>query len=109
MADMDTINVVKIGGNIIDNPDALDAFLADYKASCDFALSDVEKASEYCETYGIIPKAAVAKKAYPNCNITYVDGGEMTEKLTAFLQVLYDADAKSVGGKMPDDGFFYKK
>ncbi len=92
-----------------EHKDALDAFLADYKASCDFALSDVEKASEYCETYGIIPKAAVAKKAYPNCNITYVDGGEMTEKLTAFLQVLYDADAKSVGGKMPDDGFFYKK
>lgn len=91
------------------NKDAVDSFLSDYKASCDFAASDVEKASEYCETYGIIPKAAVAKKAYPNCNITYVDGDEMTEKLTAFLQVLYDADAKSVGGKMPDDGFFYKK
>lgn len=32
MADMDTINVVKIGGNIIDNPDALDAFLRDFAA-----------------------------------------------------------------------------
>ena len=91
------------------NKDTVDGFLADYKASCEYVLNDVEGASALCEKYNVIPKAAVAKKAYPGCNITYIDGKEMTEKLTAFLQVLYDADAKSVGGNMPDESFYYQK
>ena len=91
------------------NKDTVDGFLADYKASCEYVLNDIESASALCEKYNVIPKAAVAKKAYPGCNITYIDGKEMTEKLTAFLQVLYDADAKSVGGNMPDESFYYQK
>jgi hypothetical protein len=29
--------------------------------------------------------------------------------VTGFLKVLFDADPKSVGGKLPDDGLFYDK
>ncbi len=91
------------------NKAAVDSFLADYKSSCEYALNDIEGASALCEKYNVIPKAAVAQKAYPRCNITYIDGEEMNGKLTAFLKVLYDADPKSVGGKMPDENFYYQK
>ena len=60
-----------------------------------------------CETLGIIPKAPLAKKAIPNCNLAFVTGTEMQEKLGAFFKVLFDADPASVGGKLPDAEFYY--
>ena len=57
------------------------------------------------EKYDIV-KAAVAEKAIPGCNVTYLDGEEMKGAMEGYLQVLYDANPKSVGGKLPDDDFF---
>ena len=57
--------------------------------------------------YGIVPKAAVAEKALPQCNITFVSGAEMKQQVSGYLQVLMDADAASVGGALPGDDFYY--
>ena len=59
------------------------------------------------ETYGIVPKAAIAQRAYPNCNIVFVTGDDMKADLGAFLSVLYDANPASVGGALPADDFYY--
>ena len=89
------------------NPDAFADFLADYAASVAFVNANVEDAAALCETYGIVPKAAVAKRAYPNCNIVFVTGAEMKTALSAFLGVLYDANPASIGGALPADDFYY--
>ena len=57
--------------------------------------------------YGIVPKAAVAEKALPACNITYMDGADMKQALSGYLDVLYQQDAASVGGALPGDDFYY--
>ena len=90
-----------------ENPAAFEAFLADYAESVAFVNANVEDAAAMCETYGIVPKAAVAKRAYPNCNIVFVTGGEMKTSLAAFLGVLYEANPASVGGALPGDDFYY--
>ena len=89
------------------NPDAFADFLADYAASVEFVNANVEDAAAFCETYGIVPKAAVAMRAYPNCNIVFVTGAEMKASLSAFLGVLYDANPASIGGALPADDFYY--
>ncbi len=89
------------------NPDAVAAFLKDYEASINTAKSDVEGTATLCETYGIIPKAAVAKKAIPNCNLTFVAGADMQKKISGYFQVLFDANPAAIGGAMPDDAFYY--
>ncbi len=89
------------------NPEAVEAFLTDYEASIKTVSTDIETTAALCEEYGIVAKAPIAKAAIPNCNICFVKGNEMKEKLTGYLQVLYDADPKSVGGAMPDDNFWY--
>ncbi|MBQ2676641.1 MAG: ABC transporter substrate-binding protein [Clostridia bacterium] len=91
------------------NKKAVDTFLAEYKASIDYVNNNVEAAAALCETYGIIPKAPVAKKAIPNCNICYIDGADMKAQIKDYYQVLFDANPKSVGGKLPDDTFYYSK
>ncbi|MCI8331376.1 MAG: ABC transporter substrate-binding protein [Clostridiales bacterium] len=90
------------------NHAAVEAFLDEYQTSVDFVDENLETAAALCETYAILPKAAIAMKAYPNCHIVYQDGAQMKEQLSAFLKVLYEADAASVGGALPDDGFWYE-
>ena len=89
------------------NPDAITLFLEDYKASIRAAQTDVETTATLCETYQIIPKAAVARQALPNCGLTYVTGDAMKKQLSAYLKVLFDYDAKVVGGALPGDDFYY--
>lgn len=89
------------------NPDALVAFMAEYAASVEYVNANVESAATMCETFGIVPKAPIAKRAYPNCNIVFVTGEEMKASLSAFLDVLYNANPASVGGKLPADDFYY--
>ncbi|MBQ6847957.1 MAG: ABC transporter substrate-binding protein [Clostridia bacterium] len=90
------------------NKATIDKFLEEYKASIESANTDIDGTAALCETYGIIPKAPIAKKAIPNCNLTYVDGKEMKTKLSGYLNVLFAADMTAVGGKLPTDGFYYE-
>jgi len=89
-----------------ENPAAVDAFLADYAASVDWVNSSTADAAALIGEYGIVD-AAVAEKALPYCNIVCLTGNEMKEKLSGYLQVLYDAEPTSVGGALPGDGFYY--
>ena len=90
-----------------ENPGAVALFLQEYAASIEKAQSDVEGTAALCEQYGLIPKAALAQKAIPSCGLTFVTGAEMKSALGGYLQVMFDADPKSVGGAMPGDDFYY--
>ena len=91
-----------------EHKEAFDAFLDGYKASVEYVNANPAEAAVISGEVDLIP-AAVAEKAIPECNIVYVDGAEMKEKLPGFLQILYDANPQSVGGAMPGDDFYYEK
>ena len=90
-----------------EHPDVVEAFLKDYTASVDTANNDLDGTAALCEEQGVVAKAAIAKAALPNCNIVCITGDEMKADAAGYLQVLYDADPASVGGAMPDDGFYW--
>ena len=89
------------------NPGAVELFLQEYAASIEKTRSDVEGTAVLCEQYGLIPKAALAQKAIPSCGLTFVTGAEMKTGLSGYLQVMFDANPKSVGGALPGDNFYY--
>ena len=89
-----------------EHPDAVDAFLARYAESVEFANENVEEAAQLIERYGIV-KAAVAEKALPACKIVCITGDEMKGMLSGYLAVLFDANPASVGGELPGDSFYY--
>lgn len=89
------------------NPDAVSLFLEDYMASIGAVKSNSEAAAALCETYKIIPKAAVARQAIPNCGLVYVAGSTMKTRLSAYLKVLYDYNPAAIGGALPKDDFYY--
>lgn len=82
------------------------SFLEEYKASTEYVNANVEEAAGLVEKFGIF-KAAVAKVAIPQCNITFVAGEDMKPLVDGYLKVLYDQKAAAVGGKLPDDSFYY--
>ncbi|MCL2517018.1 MAG: ABC transporter substrate-binding protein [Oscillospiraceae bacterium] len=91
------------------NKATLDKFLDEYKKSVDFVNNNPKEASVLIEKYEIIPKAAIAEKAIPNCNICYIDGDEMKKSALEMYSILFEANPASIGGKIPDEEFFYQK
>ena len=89
------------------NPQKLADFMAAYAASVEFVNADPEAASVMVEAQGIIPKAAVARKAIPNCHIVFIQGEEMKTQIAPFFTVLYNANPKSVGGTLPGEDFYF--
>ena len=57
----------------------------------------------------IFAQAPIAKLAIPNCNIFFASGEDMKPLLDGYLKALYEVKPASVGGKLPDDGFYYVK
>lgn len=89
-----------------EHPQLVQAFLTEYGASVDFVNGHTDEAAALVGKFDIVPEA-VAKKALPECNITFISGTEMKEKLSGYLQTLMEQNPKSIGGAMPGDDFYY--
>lgn len=90
------------------NPEAVSAFLDHYKASVEYVNGDPEEAAQLVGKYEIVT-AEIAEKALPACNITFIEGSEMQEKLSGYLSVLLEQNPKSVGGALPGDDFYFAR
>lgn len=91
---------------IDEHADAVNRFLEQYAASVDYVNTNTADAAKLIEGYDIVP-AAVAEKALPDCHIVCITGKDMQEKLSGYLQTLYDQNPAAVGGALPDDAFYY--
>jgi NitT/TauT family transport system substrate-binding protein len=65
--------------------------------------------SQLVEKHGILPNGKLAEKAIPKANIVFLDGEKSKSPMNAFLEVLYELNPASVGGKLPDEAFYYTK
>ena len=90
------------------HPELVQAFMDDLNASITYANENVHEAAQEIAALEIIPSAAVAEKALPSCTLVFVSGQEMQDQAAPLYQVLFDFNPASVGGKTPDDAFYYK-
>lgn len=90
-----------------EHENAVAAFMEEHKASAESMNADVENGAKLAVASEIIAKEPIALKAIPKCNITYIDGNEMKQALSGYLQVLYEQNPESIGGALPQDDFYY--
>ncbi len=90
------------------NPGTIRKFLEEVEASTAYCNENVEETATLVENYGIV-KAAIAKKAIPNCNIVCITGDDMITKLKGYLEILYGQNSAAVGGTLPADDFYYNE
>lgn len=89
------------------HPQAIENFLKEYEASTKYVNENNADAAQLIEKFDIV-KAAVAEKALPYCNITYIAGADMKAPMDGYLKVLFDQNPASVGGTLPDSDFYYE-
>lgn len=90
-----------------EHPEQVSAFMDAYQKSVEWVNADVPAAAQQVEAFGVIPKAAVAERAIPNCHIVFVEGEAMRAQIEPLYALLYEANPASVGGALPDDDFYY--
>jgi len=89
------------------NPQAVAEFLTAYEASINYLNENVEQSAALIAKHGIFANEAVAKQAIPYCNVKYVDGTEMKSAVAAYLEILSGINPQSIGGKLPEDNFYF--
>lgn len=90
-----------------EHENAVATFMEEHQASAQSMNSDVENGAKLAATSEIIAKEPIALKAIPKCNITYIDGADMKQALSGYLEVLYEQNPESIGGALPGDDFYY--
>jgi len=82
-------------------------FLDAYAESVGFVNAEPAEAAKLVAKYGIIADQTIAEKAIPSCNIVFIPAGEAKADLNRFYEIISGMDSKSVGGKIPDEAFYY--
>lgn len=90
-----------------EHPEAIEQFLREYEKSSAFVNEDIDEAAKLIVDAGILGNVEIAKKAIPNCNISFSKGEAMHKAVEGMLTVLFEANPKSIGGKLPDKDFYY--
>ena len=92
------------------NAKVLKAFLSDYQASLAKTLENPAEAGKLCEDFGLGLAAAIVAKSVPKANYVYIPASkaDAKKKVEELLNIFLEFDASSIGGKLPDKGFYWK-
>ena len=89
------------------NPDWVQMLLSDFQESIYFVNNSPEAPYLVAEK-GFIPNVDIARKAIPGCNLVFFEDRQRgASLLRAFLEILYEIDAESIGGNLPNETFYY--
>ncbi|MEG1523601.1 MAG: ABC transporter substrate-binding protein [Clostridia bacterium] len=89
------------------HPQTIAQFITDCGSSVEKVNMQADSAKIIADL-SILPSEAIAAKAIPSCNIVCVTGDEMKTMASAMLEILFQANPKSIGGKLPDDALYAK-
>lgn len=91
-----------------EHPEAVAAFLKEYQSSVEYVNGDPMGAAALVAEYGITPNAKIAEAAIPKCALVCITGvNDIQAAVQGYYEVLWQADPQSIGGGMPDDGFYW--
>ncbi len=100
------ITVVVVKPQLVEaRPELVERFLSAYAESIEWVNGNPAAAAELIGKYEVMP-AALAKPAIPNCNLRVLHSAEARLVMEEYLEVLLDFNPASVGGQLPDDGFY---
>ncbi len=89
------------------NPTEVAKFLEEYAETVDYVKNNNSAAAELAVEYELIGTKPMAEQSLPRCGIVCLTGSEMKTSVAEMLKVLYNANPSSVGGKLPDDNYYY--
>jgi NitT/TauT family transport system substrate-binding protein len=95
--------------SVLDKPDVIMAFELAYQEAVQWMLDNPDEAGKLVETQ--LPqlglKAAVMTASLKNITWNYTAAADARASLEAFYQDLSELSPQVIGGKLPDDGFYF--
>jgi NitT/TauT family transport system substrate-binding protein len=91
---------------VSERPQAVKAILRSYAASIDWVLANPAEAGALVEKHELGLKAGIAAKAIPLSAFVFAPAQAARPAVEALLGVFLELSPLSVGGKLPDDGFY---
>jgi len=92
-----------------ENPDLIISYIKKYQEYCSKVVNNPTAAAPLAVSYNILPDEQTAAQSIPGCNMRVVPSWQAKDRINEYLQVFYNFDPESIGGKMPDETFFFKK
>ncbi len=91
-----------------DNPKFMATLLAEYDAAVNWTIRNPAEAGALCEKHNLGLAAGIVTKAIPLSNYTFVPASSAKKSIEKLLKLFLESDKTSIGGKLPDKGFYYK-
>ena len=108
-AALSTIAGTVATARVMDKPWVIAAFEREYEAAVEWMLANPAEAGQLVETelpqLGL--KAAVMTTSLKSITWNYTPAAEARASLEAFYAALSELSPQVIGGKLPDDGFYY--
>jgi len=92
-----------------EQPELFKKFIVDFRESVNFVTNNFEEASVLMEKFDIISDDEIAVEAIPRCALCFETGEKSKKTLEHYFEVLYKANPKSVGGKIPGEEIYYQQ
>jgi len=88
-------------------PETVRAFLAAYKDSIAWTNAHPLDAGKLVEKHTLGLKAGIVAKSVPYANFTFATAAEARPQVENLLNVFLSFAPQAIGGKLPDDGFYF--
>lgn len=82
-------------------------FLNNHKHSIELINNDYNQSAKLLNDINPDQNLKFSAESIKNSNLTYIDGLKMKNNLSKFLKIIYDNNPELVGGKLPDDNFYF--
>ncbi len=90
-------------------PQFVEEYLAKIEESIIWVNKYPNEAAALIRKYGILPDSGLAVLSIPRCNIKFASATQEKYGIQEYLKVFYTFNPLIIGGKLPDEEFYYEK
>lgn len=91
-----------------ENPEVIKTFLNELETSINWVKTNPMEAGNLGEEIGLGVTGPLITKAMPRLNLVFKSAKDSKKELESYYKILYNSDPKSVGGKLPESGFYWE-
>jgi len=91
------------------HPEEVAEYLRKTEESVNWVNHFPNEAASMIKKYDILPDSVLALNSIPRCNIKYASAEQEKSGIQEYLKVFYTFNPLIIGGKLPDEKFYYQK
>jgi NitT/TauT family transport system substrate-binding protein len=97
------------GNNVIrNNRQLVEQLLKSYDLSTQWVVHHPDSAADLIVRYHILPDREAAFRSIPQINFKFVRADTIRNQVSEYFNVFYEMNPDIIGGRIPDENFYYR-